>query len=595
MPEGRVQRRLAAILAADVAGYSRLMGVEEVGTLAALKALRREIVDPAIAEHQGRIVKTTGDGMLVEFASAVDAVTCAVAVQEKMAARTAEGTEPRIQFRFGINIGDIIIDGEDIFGDGVNIAARVENECEPGGVYLSDDVYRQVRGKTVFAINDLGERSLKNIERPVRLYAVRSAVSSVEETAQSPAEAGKALPLPDKPSIAVLPFQSMSGDPEQDYFADGLVEDIITALSWFRGLFVIARHSSFTYKGKAVDIKQVGRELGVRYVLEGSVRKAGTRLRITGQLIDVATGAHLWADRFEGALEDIFDLQDRVTQQVVGAIAPELDRAEIERASRRPTGNVDAVTAFYHGLPHVYYPTTSENNEAALTDFKIAMALDPSFAPAYGGAASCLGWRRANRWPGDIAEDNAELLHLAERIKELGTDDAYALSVVGFNLFWFQLDFDAGVEMVERAIRSNPNYASAYNFRGLFRVWDGGSDTAIADFEQAMRLSPRDPFNFNAMSGIGLAHHNAGRHVEAAMWTDKAVRAFPPAFFVGLPVAIVCYVGAGRLDDAKKLMAECLRRRPDWRSSTQVSPGWVRSPELRAKFREACIQAGLPE
>src|SRR6516164_298033 len=295
MAEARVERRLAAILAADVAGYSRLMGTDEVGTLAALKAHRREIVDPAIAAQNGRIVKTTGDGMLVEFASAVDAVACAVAIQEKMAERATGGTGPRIQFRMGINVGDIIIDGSDIFGDGVNVAARIENECEPGGVYLSDDAYRQVRGKTSLAFDDLGERSLKNIDRPVRLYAVRSTSFSTEATA---AVGEKPLPLPDRPSIAVLPFQNMSGDPEQEYFADGIVEDIITALSRFKSLFVIARNSSFTYKGKAVDIKQVGRELGVRYVLEGSVRKSAGRVRITGQLIDSATGAHVWADRY---------------------------------------------------------------------------------------------------------------------------------------------------------------------------------------------------------------------------------------------------------------------------------------------------------
>ena len=285
----RVERRLAAVLAADVAGYSHLMGIDEVGTLTALKAIRREIVDPAIAEHGGRIVKTTGDGMLVEFASAVDAVTCAVAVQSKMAEHNAT---PKITFRIGINVGDIIIDGSDIFGDGVNVAARIENECEPGGVYLSDDAYRQVRGKTSLAFDDLGERSLKNIDRPVRLYAVRSTSFSTEATA---AVGEKPLPLPDRPSIAVLPFQNMSGDPEQEYFADGIVEDIITALSRFKSLFVIARNSSFTYKGKAVDIKQVGRELGVRYVLEGSIRKVGNRVRITGQLIDAANGTHVWA------------------------------------------------------------------------------------------------------------------------------------------------------------------------------------------------------------------------------------------------------------------------------------------------------------
>jgi len=333
----------------------------------------------------------------------------------------------------------------------------------------------------------------------------------------------------------------------------------------------------------------------VRYVLEGSVRKAGARLRITGQLIDVSTRAHLWADRFDGALEDIFDLQDKVTQQVIGAIAPELDRAEIERASRRPLGNVDAVTAFYRGLPHVHFPTTVENNDAALRDFETAIALDPSFAPAYGGVAACLGFRRANRWPGDIARDDAELLRLAERARELGTDDAATLSNIGFNLYWIRLEFDAGVEMVERAIQANPNYARAYNLRGNFRVWDGESDIAIADYEKAMRLSPRDPFNYNAMMGLAVAHHNAGRHREAAEWADKSLRAFPPAFLVGMTQGILCYVAAGRLEDAQRLMAECLRRVPGWRRSTFVAPQWFRSAKLRAELVEAFITAGLPE
>jgi adenylate cyclase len=320
VPGERVERRLAAVLAADVAGYSRLMGTNEVGTLAALKTIRREIVDPAIAEHKGRIVKTTGDGILVEFGSAVDAVTCAMGVQAKMAESAVDETS-RITFRIGINIGDIIIDGDDIFGDGVNVAARVENECEPGGVYLSGSAFEQVRGKTEFAFEDLGERALKNIERPVRLYAVRPAKRSTRVPSSEP----KKLPLlPDKPSIAVLPFQNMSGDPEQEYFADGMVEEIITALSRFKSLFVIARNSSFTYKGKAIDIKQVGRELGVRYVLEGSVRKLGGRVRITGQLIEAGTGGHLWADKFDGELKEIFELQDRITASVVSVIAPKI-------------------------------------------------------------------------------------------------------------------------------------------------------------------------------------------------------------------------------------------------------------------------------
>jgi TolB-like protein len=397
----------------------------------------------------------------------------------------------------------------------------------------------------------------------------------------------------DKSAIAIMPFENMSADPDQAYFADGLVDDITTALSRFRAFFVIDRNSSFTYRGKAVDIKQIGHELGVQYVLEGSVRKVGKQLRINAQLIDVATGVHLWADRFDGSLGDIFDLQDRLARQVVGAIAPEVDRAEIERASRRRTGSIDAVTAYYRGLPYIQFPTTPENNDAAAGYFERAIALDPGFAPAYGGAAGCIACRRANRWPGDIFEDNARLIGFAARLKELGTDDAFALGVVGFLLFWFALDFDGGIELVEHAIRANPNYARALHYRGLIRGWQGGSDAAIADLELALRLSPREPANYAAMLGVALAHHNAGRHADAGEWADKAVRAFPPAFYVGVSQAILCYVGAKRLEDARRLMAEGLRMSPGSRRSTFAAPHF--SPELRAELLEAMIAAGLPE
>src|SRR6266436_5546060 len=324
----RVERRLAAILAADVAGYSRLMGADEEGTLARLKAHRRELIDPNIAEHHGRIVKTTGDGMLVEFGSVVDAVRCAVAVQQAMAERNAaEPHDRRIELRVGINLGDVIFDGDDLFGDGVNIAARLEGLAEPGGICISEDAFRQVWGKIEAEFGDIGEHSLKNIARPLRVYRVRDA-GAAEKSLSAPA-----LSLPDKPSIAVLPFQNMSGDAEQEYFADGMVEEIITALSRIRWLFVIARNSSFTYKGQAVDVKQVGRELGVRYVLEGSVRKAAGRVRITAQLIDALSGSHLWADRFDGSLEDVFDLQDKVAVSVGGVIEPALQSAEMRRSA----------------------------------------------------------------------------------------------------------------------------------------------------------------------------------------------------------------------------------------------------------------------
>ena len=347
-----VERRLAAILAADVAGYSRLIGADEEGTLAQLKAFRKTLVDPTIAKHRGRIVKTTGDGMLVEFASAVDAARCAVEIQRDMADENTEIPQAkRIEFRIGIHLGDIILDDNDIFGDGVNIAARLESIAVPGGISISRAVHDQVRDRINVCFDDKGEIALKNIARPVQVFAISGAKES--KTTVSP-ESKPALALPDKPSIAVLPFQNMSGDPEQDYFADGMVEEIITALSHFKALFVIARNSSFTYKGRAVDVKQVGRELGVRYVLEGSVRKAANRVRITGQLVDTATGAHLWADRFDGGLGDIFDLQDQVTESVVGAIAPAVEKAEIERAKRKPTESLDAYALYLRGLAGFY-------------------------------------------------------------------------------------------------------------------------------------------------------------------------------------------------------------------------------------------------
>ena len=402
----RVDRRLAAVLAADVAGYSRLMGADEEGTLARLKAIRNALVDPAIASHRGRIVKTTGDGMLVEFASAVDAARCAVEVQRRIAEQNSGvPQDQRIEFRIGIHVGDIIFDDNDIFGDGVNIAARLEGIAEAGGVCMSDDTYRQIRGKVEIACDDLGPQALKNIAEPMRAWRVRLAGQTVPKaTSGSAVDQPRALPLPDKPSIAVLPFQNMSGDPEQEYFADGMAEDIITALSHFKALFVIARNSSFTYKGRAVDVKQVGRELGVRYVLEGSVRKAANRVRITGQLVDTATGAHLWADRFDGGLGDIFDLQDQVTESVVGAIAPAVEKAEIERAKRKPTESLDAYALYLRGLARLYQTASRQANEEALRLFNSAIELDPDFASAYGRAAYCYVYAKANGWISVTAE-----------------------------------------------------------------------------------------------------------------------------------------------------------------------------------------------
>ena len=384
MSAGRVERRLAAILAADVAGYSRLMEGDEEGTLAALRAIRDELVDPKIAEHRGCIVKTTGDGLLVEFASVVDAVRCAVEVQRAMAECNAGvPADKRIELRIGIHQGDVIVEDGDIFGDGVNLAARLESLADPGGICVSGRVHADVAGKLDVGFEDLGEQQVKNISRPVRVFRAQFG------TPKAAAGSEPALALPDKPSIAVLPFANMSGDPEQEYFADGMVEEITTAIARLPWLFVIARNSSFTYKGRAVDVKQVARELGVRYVLEGSVRKAGNRVRITGQLIDTTTGAHIWADRFDGALDDIFDLQDRVASNVVGAIEPKLQKSEIERVARKPAASLGAYDLYLRALEQ-YHKYTEEGFGEAVDLLERALIIDPSCAPA----AALIGWCR---------------------------------------------------------------------------------------------------------------------------------------------------------------------------------------------------------
>jgi TolB-like protein/class 3 adenylate cyclase len=408
-------RRLAAILAADVAGYSRLMGEDEEGTLAALKAIRREVADPKIKEHHGRIVKTTGDGLLLEFASVVDAVRCAVEVQREMAERNADvPPDRRIELRMGINLGDIIKDGRDIYGDGVNVAARLEALAEPGGICVSRVVRDQVRDKLAFSFEDMGEQQVKNITRPIRVHRILLSTQPGPSKPVVGTATGPSLTLPDKPSIAVLPFQNMSGDPEQEYFADGMVEEIITALSRIRWLFVIARNSSFTYKGQSVDVKQVGRELGVRYVLEGSVRKAGQRVRITGQLIDATTGAHLWADRFDGSLEDIFELQDKVATSVAGVIEPTLQAAEILRSGERPTSDLTAYDLYLRALSHAY---TWEKSDiiTALDLLRQAIERDSHYGPALALAALCHYNLHVGGWTNDPDLNRREGVDLARQ------------------------------------------------------------------------------------------------------------------------------------------------------------------------------------
>jgi adenylate cyclase len=594
----RVERKLAAILAADVAGYSRLMGVDEVGTLRLLKAHRKELIDPSIAEHRGRVVKTTGDGILVEFPSVVDAMRCAIDVQRGMVERNA-GREPgkRIEFRIGVNVGDIIIDGDDIFGDGVNIAARLEGLAEPGGICISGRVCEDVRGKLNLAFDDMGEQQLKNIAWPVHVYKAK--------LDGEPSAARPTLTLPDKPSIAVLPFQNMSGDPEQEYFADGVVEEIITALSRFPNLFVIARNSSFTYKGRAIDVKQVGRELGVRYVLEGSVRRAGSRVRITGQLIDTATGAHLWADRIEGALEDTFDLQDRVTTSVVGAIAPKLERAEIERAARKPTERLAAYDYFLRGMAIVHRLTEAGDsdsrgsidagNEATRLFYK-AIDLDPAFSSAYGMAAWCYHWRAVNGWMADRVQETAETARLARRAAELGKDDAVALCRSGQALARVVGNLEAGAVLIDRALALNPNLVAAWYSSGWVRVYLGEADTAIEHFARAMRLSPFDPLTGSMLTGTAHAHFFAGRYRDAAAWVEKALRELPN-FMAAVRIAPAAHALAGNMAEAERA-ATHLRQLDPTLCVSNITDRWpwlLRRPEELARYEAGLRKAGVPE
>jgi len=585
--QDRIERRLAAILAADVAGYSRLTGLDEEGTHIRLRDHLRLLVDPKIAEHRGRVVKNTGDGLLAEFSSVVDAVRCALDVQRGMVQRNSDvPEEKRIEFRIGINVGDIILDHKDIFGDGVNVAVRLEGMAEPGGICVSGRVLEDVEGKIDIGFEDTGAQRLKNIARPVRVYRVRPSGTA--------ATTRPSLPLPDKPSIAVLPFQNMSGDPEQDYFTDGIVEEIITALSHFRQLFVIARNSSFTYKGRAVDVKQVGRELGVRYVLEGSVRKAGNKVRITAQLIDATTGAHLWADRFDGGLEDIFDLQDQVTGKVVGAIAPRLEQAEIERAKRKPTGSLDAYDYYLRGMAITYQMTKCANDQA-LKEFKKAIELDPDFAPPYARAAYLYLLRKANAWMTDSVQESAEACRLAKEAIHLGRDDAIVLSLAGLVLAYVGRDINAGAALTRRALSLNSNLAYAWGASGWISICLGEKDTAISDQATAMRLSPLDPRMFVWQTFTALAYFFAGRYDDAVLWVGRSLQDHPD-YLASLRISAASNAMAGHADEAHAATIRMQQLDPSLRLSNveQVILPLQRQQD-RLRFLEALRKAGLPE
>jgi TolB-like protein/class 3 adenylate cyclase/Flp pilus assembly protein TadD len=589
-----VERRLAAILAADVAGSCRLMGVDEEGTLAQLRALRKALFDPKIAEHHGRVVKYTGDGALVEFASVVDAVRCADRIQRSVSEQNADvPQDKRIKFRIGIHVGDIIIADNDIFGDAVNIAVRLEGIAEPGGICISDDAHRQTRGKVDIDYDDMGPQVLKNIAEPMRVWRVRIPSFSPAMLTRPPTETALPLALPDKPSIAVLPFQNMSPDPEQEYFADGMVEDIITGLSRTKSLFVIARHSTFTYRGKAVDIKQIGRELGVRYVLEGSVRKAGNRVRITGQLLDAATGAHLWADRFDSQLEDIFDLQDRVTSSVIGAIFPQLERAEIARAQRKPTESLQAYDYYLRALASLYRFTRKENIKA-LRLTKIAQGLDPEFGLSYALGATCYTQRKGFGWGSDAAQEVAEAGRLARRAIELDKDDPTVLAGAGQALAFVVGEVEEGAALVSRAITLDPNLAIARNWRGWIHLWLGEIDAAIAQFHVALRLSPLHPRINLAHAGLAYGHFFAGRNEEASSWAATAVRQ-QPNYLSAQRIMMACHAMSGRLEEAREVCARAMQLNPAQRISGIKNLGPYRRPEEIERLAQAFRIAGMPE
>jgi adenylate cyclase len=589
----RVERRLAAILAADIAGYGRLMGQDEAGTLARSRALRRELIDPNIAEHKGRIVKTTGDGLLIDFPSVVEAVASAVAVQKAMAERNA-GTpeEKRIEFRVGINLGDVIVEDGDIHGDGVNVAARLEALADPGGICISRVVRDQVRDRLDVALDDMGEQNLKNIARPVRVFRVNLGPPTLGPSAgeTSGPQPVPGLALPDKPSIAVLPFQNMSGDPEQDYFADGMVDDIITGLSRIKWLFVIARNSTFTYKGKATDVRQVARELGVRYVLEGSVRKLGNRVRITAQLIDATNGAHVWAERYDRVLDDVFVLQDELTMSVVGAIEPTLRRGEIERARRKRPESLDAYDLYLRALPLAATAMPKDADKALLL-LERAVALEPDYAVAH----ALIAWCHEQRYlRGGLQEETrAAASRHARAAIAAGGDDAPALAMAGFTIGVVEHDYETSLDAIDRSLALSPSSALALGFSSIIRAWKGEDSTSIAHAQTGIRLSPYDPLVYLPYVGLTYAYFFTGRFEEALSAAGRAAQA-NPGFSVPCIFQTAALASLGRLAEAVVSGQHLLELEPGFRIGPLISS--YSSNKVRLDMLASALRlAGLPE
>jgi adenylate cyclase len=569
-----------------VVGYSALLHDAEEATYTEFERVKQELIAPSLSRHEGRLIKTTGDGALVEFASPLAAMRCAVEIQEHLASG-----DSCLRLRVALNLGDVIVgqDG-DLYGDGITIAVRLEGITDPGGILISEKVYSEVKGKVDVGFEDRGEQQLKNIAKPVRVFAVRARSHGAPIN-----KLGAPLSLPNKPSIVVLPFQNLSSDPEQEFFADGMVEEITTALSRFKALFVIARNSSFTYKGRAVEVKQVGRDLGVRYVLEGSVRKAANRVRITGQLVDAGTGAHLWADRFDGGLGDIFDLQDQVTERVVGALAPAVETAEIERAKYKPTESLDAYAVYLRGLAKFYQYGNQLATAEALRLFNSAIGLDPDFALAYSHASHCYAHAKTNGWFSGMPNEIAEASRLAQRALELGKDDAGVLCGSGWALAFVVRDLGVGTGLIDRALMLNSNLAEAWRCSGWMKIWLGDPKLAIEHFARATRLSPLGRWVVDIQSGIAHAHFFLGRYDEAASWAAMALQDNPD-FQPGLRISAASYAMAGRPEEAHETVVGLQRLNPTLRiSNLKDVLGTYRRAEDLARYEEGLRKAGLPE
>ncbi|MEO9189766.1 MAG: adenylate/guanylate cyclase domain-containing protein [Acetobacteraceae bacterium] len=574
----REQRRLAAILVADVVGYSSQIGADEAGALARLRSVR-DMTDGLIAEHQGRVFKTTGDGFLAEFPSAVQALRCAIAIQTGLGKQADS-----LKLRLGLHQGDVVARDGDLLGDGVNIAARLEPLAEAGGICISARVREDAIGKIALDTLDMGEQRLKNIDRPIRVYRVRL----------EPAERA-ALALPDKPSIAVLPFLNMSGDPEQEYFADGMVEEIITALSRVRWFFVIARNSSFAYKGKSPDVRQVARELGVRYVLEGSVRKAAGRVRITGQLVDALTGAHIWANRFDGTLEDVFDLQDRVTASVVAAIEPKLRAAEIERAWRKPTENLQAYDLVLRAQAHLH-ARTREPIEEALRLLDQAIAIDPDYMRAVALKARMFQLRRV--W-GIVLPDHpsiTEAARLARLAGEEARDDPEVLWMAALTITVVGGDHTGGLSLIERSLALNPNSADALMVGGAIHGLRGDVGTAVSLMDLAFRLNPMSLEAHTLQIFRCYVHFASGQYGPALEWAEKALLQLPDLLPV-LRARIPCLSMLGRAEEARAGVTRLLAGRPA--ETISIARALMKTifltPGSLNAFLDGLRRAGLPE